>query len=742
MSQTQLGKDLRIKVRTFWPISLLAVVMLVTLVTIGLALVDEFDRNATVREQTVVESGIAQRLKEIAKLPLPQIVWDEAVRNLDNKFDFNWAEKNIGIYLSQTDRFDGSYVLDDADTPLFAYRDGKTAPAASYAGIASAAAPLVAEVRRLEAERSTSAGDGRGDLGKPIQSTGIVGEAGDIHILTASLIQPDFGTVRIKGRRAPVLVTDMKVDGEFLTQFADRFLLNGLHVHPGDSRLEPEEAHVALRTRVGRYVATIDWLPQKPGTALLNSVGIAALALIVMLVFSVLYFYHRVIRMAEGRLLSEARTEYLIRHDALTGLPNRLSFMEKLEIAIGDLQERKGPLAVLSIDLDDFEKISETHGHRAADEYLEEAARRMAQCCRSSDVLARFAADEFSLFMAGPSANTAAKLAARLCAAVAEPIDLSCGRIFPGCSIGVVQLTAGEGASAAETLRQADLAMHRAKETARGGFCQFEPEMDIVVKERRALEVELRRALADDALELHYQPQVDRHGYVTGVEALVRWSHPERGMVSPALFVPVAERCGLIMALGMFTLRRAFEDSRRWPGLKVAINVSATQIMNEEFVPRLANLIKDMGVDTSQFELEITEGILINDAPETQQRLRILRDLGFALALDDFGTGYSSLSYLSRYPVGKIKIDRSFVSNLGEDAAANAVVSAIISLARALKLAVIAEGVETASQQIQLARSGCFNIQGFLYSRPIHAEDLDQIYLNGRVVAPKPLLAA
>jgi EAL domain-containing protein (putative c-di-GMP-specific phosphodiesterase class I) len=228
-------------------------------------------------------------------------------------------------------------------------------------------------------------------------------------------------------------------------------------------------------------------------------------------------------------------------------------------------------------------------------------------------------------------------------------------------------------------------------------------------------------------LEMAYQPQVNKRGVMMGVEALVRWTHPVRGVVPPAFFVRVAEECGLIAELGLFTLRRAFEDSRRWPDLKVAINVSANQLRMKEFLPRLSELVAELRVEPKRFELEITEGILLGDDPLTHESLRRLRQMGFSLALDDFGTGYSSLSYLQRYPINKIKIDRSFITNLGVDAEADAVVGAIVKLARALNLSVIAEGVETKDQRARLAAAGCSEIQGYLFSKPVTAGRIDQL---------------
>jgi predicted signal transduction protein with EAL and GGDEF domain len=294
------------------------------------------------------------------------------------------------------------------------------------------------------------------------------------------------------------------------------------------------------------------------------------------------------------------------------------------------------------------------------------------------------------------------------------------------CSVGITITRSGE-IEPVEVLRQADIALYRAKEEGRGRFSLFEPEMDVAIKSRRVLEGELRGALARGELAMHYQPQVDQQGKMIGLEALVRWFHPERGEITPSYFVPIAEQSGLILDLGLFALRRAFEDSHRWPGLKIAVNISANQIRDKSFITKLGALVRETRVNANHFDLEITEGILLGDDPETQTRLHALNKMGFGLALDDFGTGYSSLSYLHRYPIGKIKIDRSFIANLGIEAEADAVVDAIVKLARALGLGVVAEGVETAAQFAHLKAAGCAELQGFLFSQAVSADSVDTL---------------
>ena len=248
--------------------------------------------------------------------------------------------------------------------------------------------------------------------------------------------------------------------------------------------------------------------------------------------------------------------------------------------------------------------------------------------------------------------------------------------------------------------------------------------MDQTLRSRRALENDLREALRAGSLTMAYQPQIDGRGVTVGVEALVRWTHPTRGPVSPAFFVPIAEECGLINALGEFTLRQAFMDSLRWPSLKVAVNISARQLRVQAFPDLVKKIVTETGANPARLELEITEGVLLEDDELTHRTLGALRQMGFSLALDDFGTGYSSLAYLRRYPVDKIKIDRSFITSLGAEKESEAVVSAIVKLAKALNLSVIAEGVETETQRLSLRKAGCSDIQGFLYSKPLPAEDV------------------
>ncbi len=710
----------------FWPLAVLAILALGLLAIGGGVLVQGFDRAARDREQKVVENGIVGRAEEVAHMVVPQVVWDDAVRHLDNRFDGAWAQENIGQFLINTDGFSSVFVMDGADRLTFAAGKAQGPPAEAYGPFSAPSRGIVASVRADEARRgSLSALPRTGRmLAEPIQSTTLAWVGRELYVLTATLVQPDFGSARSAGATAPVVVTAMAVDRPFLASLGRRYMLEGLALRARAA--DPEKAHASLRDSAGRTIGVLEWRPQDPGRTLLGRILIPILAVITALGAMALYLYRRARRLSEGLVASEARTAHLAYYDSLTGMPNRVLFGDRLAQALEQARRTGLQVAVHCIDLDRFKLVNDTYGHHAGDELIQVAARRMAAQCRKSDTLARLSGDEFALVQLNATPASAAEVAARLRDCMALPVDLAAGRVFVGCSIGIT-LVGEFRIEPAEAVRQADLALYSAKQTGKNKFCFFEIEMDAAIRTRRGLESDLRAAIEAGELEMVYQPQVDGAGVMTGVEALVRWNHPERGPVSPAFFIPVAEECGLIEPLGFFTLRQAFADSRRWRGLKVAINVSAQQLRQSDFVSQVAVLVEEMKVDPAQFELEITEGILLGDDQLTHDALKRLRRMGFSLALDDFGTGYSSLSYLQRYPINKIKIDRTFITNLGVDSEADAVVGAIIKLARALRLSVIAEGVETADQRSRLSAAGCGSVQGFLFSRPVHADEIDRL---------------
>ena len=444
------------------------------------------------------------------------------------------------------------------------------------------------------------------------------------------------------------------------------------------------------------------------------------------------------------RRASEARLAHMARHDALTGLPNRVLFREHMERALARAR-RGGGLAVLCLDLDRFKAVNDTLGHAAGDAVLRAVADRLRNCTRETDLVVRLGGDEFAIVQESakqPAEATA--LARRLVEALSAPFEIEQQPVVIGTSVGVA-LSEDGLMNPDALLKCADLALYEAKAGGRGTFRFFEAEMDAIMQVRRALEGDLRRTLAAGQFEVFYQPLVQTGGGgITGFEALLRWHHPERGTVSPALFIPMAEEIGLIGAIGEWVLRRACVDAAGWPGaLKVAVNLSPAQFRGRTLAAEVAAALDASGLPPSRLELEITESVLLQDDDAVLETLHALRAMGVRISMDDFGTGYSSLSYLRRFPFDKIKIDQSFVRGMAEHEDCSAIVRAVIGLGRSLGMAVNAEGVETAGQLSALRAEGCGEVQGYLFSKPKPAGEVaEMLRLHGNATLRPPLVEA
>lgn len=434
------------------------------------------------------------------------------------------------------------------------------------------------------------------------------------------------------------------------------------------------------------------------------------------------------------------RASFLASHDALTNLPNRAVFQEWMAHTMADVERDGTPAAVLFLDLDHFKEVNDLLGHAAGDELLKQVSERMSETLRQNDVLARLGGDEFAIIqkrIAQPEG--AAQLAQRLIAILAEPFDLSGQEAMIGVSIGITMCEPGGQADPSHLLQQADMALYRAKSGGRGNYQFFKEEMNRRLLERKTMEIDLRRALANDQLQLHFQPQIDlATSALIGVEALIRWNHPEQGMIAPDRFIPLAEETGLILPIGDWVIHTACRQAQAWPSLKVAVNVSPVQFRRGDLVAVVRHALEETGMNAGRLELEITEGVLMQDTDATIAILTALKELGVKIAMDDFGTGYSSLSYLRRFPFDKIKIDRSFIADMGHDDHADSIISAVISLGRALGMKSNAEGVETIEQANLLRAQGCEEVQGFYFGRPMAGEHIDalvQSFQNGDAAA-------
>jgi diguanylate cyclase (GGDEF)-like protein len=424
---------------------------------------------------------------------------------------------------------------------------------------------------------------------------------------------------------------------------------------------------------------------------------------------------------------AQAQIFHMARHDALTNLPNRTLFRERLEAAL--LRVGRGDrVAVACIDLDRFKPVNDTLGHLIGDELLKQVSERLANCVRDIDMVARIGGDEFAIVQSGADldASDFASTAQRLVEAVSAPYMIDGNQVIIGASIGI-SVAPEDGTDAELLLRNADLAMYRAKADGRGTYRFFEPGMDARAQARRLLDLELRGALARDEFDLCYQPihrLVD--GEIIAFEALIRWNHPLRGYIAPAEFIPVAEESGLINQIGQWVLRRACSDAAGWPRpVSVAVNMSPVQFRNPNLVSLLQQALAESGLPPNRLELEITEAVLLDESETTRSVLHEVRGLGVRISMDDFGTGYSSLGYLRSFPFDKIKIDKSFVRDLTTRADAMAIVRAVTGLAKSLGIATTAEGVETAEQLSVLKAEGCTEVQGFHFGAPRSAREVE-----------------
>jgi diguanylate cyclase (GGDEF)-like protein len=415
------------------------------------------------------------------------------------------------------------------------------------------------------------------------------------------------------------------------------------------------------------------------------------------------------------RRQAEAKIMHMARHDALTNLPNRVLFRDKMDQAL-----RRGErLAVMFLDLDRFKGVNDSLGHSVGDALLCAVTERLQRVVRGVDTVARLGGDEFAIVQSQARPSDASELAAKVIETLLEPFEVHGHQVIIGTSIGIA-MAPTDGGDPDQLLRNADMALYRAKANGRGNYHFFQSEMDAQMQERRRLELDLRKALIAEEFELYYQPLVQiASGEVCGFEALIRWNHPERGIVGPDNFIPVAEEIGLIVPLGEWVLRRACKDAVGWPAnITVAVNLSAAQFRNPMLALSVVSALGQSGLAASRLELEITESVLLQDDRAVLDTLHQIRDLGVRICMDDFGTGYSSLSYLRSFPFGKIKIDRSFISELGKENDCVAIIRAVTRLGASLGMVTTGEGVET-EQQLEILRAeGCVQAQGFLFSKP------------------------
>jgi diguanylate cyclase len=559
----------------------------------------------------------------------------------------------------------------------------------------------------------------------------IAGEAAYLQTLSSgvsvivSIAIESGNALKPGGDESPAVLALQVVDDALLAEISNRLQLDHLH-WIGNEPVPASDYVFNLRGQHGQHVARFVWTPQRPAAEVLNSVLPFITIAIVGFAFLTAYVLRYMRRTAAAIAAGEDRLRHLALHDPLSGLPNRACFGEALESTIVRVRQGGPPTAMLYLDLDHFKDVNDTLGHSIGDELIRSVTQRLANTLRGDDLVARLGGDEFAIITTASADHALLQsIARRIIAALCAPYMVGGNTIVIGASIGIVVIDRNSSARATDLMRYADMALYRAKNEGRNRACIYDHVMDADLIRRKQLEQDLRNAIENDELHVVYQPVVNASGEkIVGVEALARWSHPERGFISPVEFIPLAEHSGLIIELGEWVLRRACHDGKAWPKLSVAVNVSPVQFRQADFVEAVERVLAETGFDPKRLELEVTESTLIGNVEIAESAMLRLKALGIRFALDDFGTGYSSLHYLRRFPFDKLKIDRSFVLSIEKTADAAAIVHAIVSLGRGLGMKVTAEGVETAEQHLFLRAAGVHFMQGYRFSKPCSAADI------------------
>jgi diguanylate cyclase len=535
----------------------------------------------------------------------------------------------------------------------------------------------------------------------------------------SATIQP-----RLPEQPPPIVVSVTYLDDKFLMSVSDRLELPHLRM-TGLTTPVGQDNTFDLYDEDGRPLARFAWTPKRPGAEIIRNVmpflGIALAAFVLLTSLVVRYMRRTEATIAAG----EDQLRYLAMHDALSGLPNRTFFGDRLADLIQEVRRTGHTAAVLSIDLDRFKEVNDTLGHLIGDALIRTVGQRLARLLRGSDLVARLGGDEFAVIT--PDVGELGDLdtlADRIINALRAPYAVMGHTLNIGASIGITSITRDAG-EVADIMRRADVALYRAKNEGRNRACIYDADMDADLRERKEMERDLKDAIEYNDLMIAYQPLVGPSGdTMVGVEALCRWHHPTHGDIPPAKFIPVAEHSELIIPLGEWVLRQACLEAKAWPALTLAVNVSPLQFRRPDFVKVVARILDETGFPAERLELELTESTLVGNVEEAGTAMRELKALGVQFALDDFGTGYSSLLYLRTFPFDKLKIDRSFVRNIESAADSAAIVHAVVSLGRGLGMKVTAEGVETAEQHLFLRAAGVHSLQGFRFGRPGTALDI------------------
>lgn len=693
------------------------------------------NRTEVQAERARIENALNQSVARTLDQQKSVAWWDDAVRLIVDTPDLGFIDSNFGIFLTETYGHDEVYIVDSQNQPVYAYRDqGRQEPDAF-------------EARRQEVLQVLTATRTGGNAGLAERDDffserqkhyevlkkvlGVASWQGAIltvdekpAIVTAITIVPNVDMTLLRQPPYVLLSVDW-IDADFLQQLSQFLLIPDITFTAAESTGAATISE-AFVTDDNRSTGYLNWTTKRPGQPLLTIVLPLVAVAVIGLSLLCAVMLRRLIRASNELSAREAAARYEAAHDSLSKLPNRPAFVFAANQALDGLQERGrgGSMTIGYLDVDRFKDINDTLGHHIGDGLIKAFGERLRQHLGPHDFLARFGGDEFAIFRSRKGVSFAKPLASLVVEAFEQPLLIEGHEITVTASLGLAQFPE-HGTSIEDLMRHADIALYEAKRLGRGHAAWFTTQMAASLRQKREIEMDLLEALNGEQFDLHYQPIISaRSNRIVAVEALLRWKHPVKGMISPSVFIPIAEEIGLMSKLGDWVLKRAMTSAALWPDIEVTINLSPAQFYQSDLEIRLQELIAETGVSPTMVTLEITEGLLLEPSPRIMATLQAIRDLGFQIALDDFGTGFSSLSYLVEYRFDKLKIDRSFVSAISQAGSAQTVVQAVIRLGHALGMEVVAEGVETVTDSVTMRFWGSDHLQGYFFSRPLPADEL------------------
>ena len=736
--------DLTMIRRLIAPMSALLACLSALLVILLFYSASSMNQTARETQRALINNALSLRLVQSLSELRSVAWWDEMViKSSARGRDADWLDVEVGVFVTTSYKHDRLLILDTQNRPIYGFGQDQRLDQATQEKLTRLVEPLVDQIHggknvspritdtsfiddALEQSEITERRYGRG-------AAAIMANEGRPVFAVAMEITPSLDATLLS-KRPYLLVSVTDLTPAVLKDIGHSVLIKDLN-YGAHFATTPDA--FPIRSDDGKAMGALAWTVMRPGDRLIRDLLPPIIIILIAAMAVIAGLFHRLLGSTRELAKREVEAQYLANHDALTGLPNRRKLAAQLE----ELRQEHGgalrSVSVACIDLDRFKDINDTLGHQAGDELIKAVGRRVESRMSPGDMLARLGGDELAILRLHHHADEGERLSELVIGSFAEPFPVLGHEIETKASLGVTCATLDRAFD--DIMREADIALYEAKAMGRGRACHFVAPMAAKLENRHMIEVDLRRAIAKRELTLNYQPIVEAAtGRIVSVEALVRWHSETHGQVSPEIFVGIAEETGMMAALGHFIIEQAIADSKRWPHLTTAINISPAQLRSATILKELLATTQQFGVSPDRITIEITETLLMASDARTLKLLHQFKEHGFSLALDDFGTGYSSLAYIRDFPFDRLKIDRQFIKGVDENPRAMAIVEGVVNFGRILGHEIIAEGIETEQEMQAMQRAGCTHLQGFVFSKPLTADHIEALsQISSRLAAKR-----